>query len=75
MFYYRLFRRLEIKSKKIVNKTNICIDYNDNYIQYLYEFKGKYYDSCSNGNLIKIMPLKVVNVMKRNAKIAQKNHL
>ena len=52
MFYYRLFRRLEIKSKKIVNKTNICIDYNDNYIQYLYEFKEKYYDSCSNGNLI-----------------------
>ena len=38
--------------KKIVNKTDICIDYNDNYIQYLYEFKGKYYDSCFNGTLI-----------------------
>ena len=39
MFYYRLFRRLEIKSKKIVNKTNICIDYNDNYIQYFMNLK------------------------------------
>ena len=38
--------------KIIVNKTSKCFNYSENYITYLYEFKGKYYDSCSHGSLI-----------------------
>ena len=42
----------KIKQKKIVNKTGICIDNNNNDILYKYEYEGIYYENCLNGNLI-----------------------
>ena len=38
-----------IKGKKIVNKTGICYDNNNNDILYKYEYEGKYYENCLNG--------------------------
>ena len=42
----------EIEQKRIVNKNDICIDNSNNNILYKYEYKGKYYEECINGNLI-----------------------
>ena len=38
--------------KKITSKKGICIDNFGNDIVYKYEYKGKYFESCLNGNLI-----------------------
>ena len=38
--------------KQIVNKTGICYDINNNDIQFLYEYKGIYYEHCENGILL-----------------------
>ena len=43
---------LEIKQKKLVNKTGICYNNLDYDIIYNYEYNGKYYENCINGNLI-----------------------
>ena len=43
---------MENKTKKIVNKTGICIDNNNIDILYKYEYEGIYYENCLNGNLI-----------------------
>ena len=37
--------------KQIVNVTGICYDINNNDIQFLYEYKGIYYEHCDNGIL------------------------
>ena len=42
----------EIEQKRIVNKNDMCIDNSDKNISYKYEYKGKYYEECRNGNLI-----------------------
>ena len=42
----------QFNQKNIVNKTNICYDTNNKDIQYKYEYKGVFYESCVNGNLI-----------------------
>ena len=39
-------------TKKLVNETGICKNNFNNDILYKYEFKGKYYEYCINGNLI-----------------------
>ena len=39
------------KQKKIINKTNQCIESCDNNSQYPYEYNGKCYDNCSTGFL------------------------
>ena len=41
-----------IYQKKLINVTNICLDTYDNPVLYKYEYKGKYYENCTNGNLI-----------------------
>ena len=42
----------QIKQKKLVNETGICKNNFNNDILYKYEFKGKYYEYCINGNLM-----------------------
>jgi len=44
--------------KKIVNKTDICLDNYDNNILYKYEYKGIYYDDCNGGNLMNNIQIK-----------------
>ena len=46
-----------IREKKIVNKTGICNDNNNNDILYKYEYEGKYYENCLNGYLINESPI------------------
>jgi len=41
----------ETEQKTIVNKNGICIDNSGNDISFNYEYKGKYYQDCSNGDL------------------------
>ena len=40
------------EAKKIVNKNDICVDYNNYNISYKYEYLGKYYDTCVNGSVM-----------------------
>ena len=42
----------EIEQKKIVNKKSLCVDNSGIDITFKYEYKGKYYVNCLNGNLI-----------------------
>ena len=42
----------KLNQKKIVNKTGICIDINGKNVTFKYEFQGKYYENCNNGNLV-----------------------
>ena len=44
--------------KKIVNKTDICLAIDDNYILYKYEFNGIYYEDCNGGNLTNNIQIK-----------------
>ena len=39
---------------KIINKSDICIDNFGKNIIFKYEYNGRYYESCSNGNLIQL---------------------
>ena len=41
-----------IEQKRIVNKSGICSDNSGNDIIFKYEYKGKYYENCVNGNLV-----------------------
>ena len=45
-----------IKEKKIVNKTGICYNNNED-ILYKYEYEGKYFENCLNGYLINESPI------------------
>ena len=42
----------EIEQKKLVNINGLCSDISGNDISFKYEYKGRYYKQCSNGNLI-----------------------
>ena len=42
----------EIERKKLVSKSDICLDTSGNNIIFNYEYKGKYYTGCSKGILI-----------------------
>lgn len=42
----------ELKRRNIVNKKSICKTNYNKYITYKYEYNGKYYEHCVNGNLI-----------------------
>ena len=53
-----------MKQKKIVNKTGICIDNNEKDILFKYEYEGKYYENCLNGNLINNSIIKSCNCNK-----------
>ena len=40
------------EQKKVVNKDGICSDNSGNDIIFKYEYKGRYYENCLNGNLM-----------------------
>ena len=42
----------ETKVKKNISKTGICIDNFNNDIHFKYEYEGKFYENCINGNLV-----------------------
>ena len=46
-----MFWKLEIKTKKIINGTNTCIDRCSDDPEYKYEYNKKCYKNCSNGFL------------------------
>ena len=56
--YYNIDCSDNYNQIKIVNKTGICWDDNNNYILYKYEYKGIYYDDFNGGNLINNIQIK-----------------
>ena len=52
MLYHRLFRQLEIKTKKIISDTNTCLDSCNNNITCKYEYLGKCYKNCQKDSLV-----------------------
>ena len=51
MLCWRLFWKLEIKEKKIINGTNKCINSWGGDSENKYEYNNKFYNNCSNGFL------------------------
>ena len=62
-FTFNCSDNYEINQKKIVNKSNICFDNSNNGILYNYEYQGKYYENCMNGN---VMNNKAINFCQCN---------